>query len=216
MHRAFLLSLGLLIALVAAACADDACTPGAQVSCDCPGGDEGVQVCAADGNSYEACSCNTGSGPTSSSGTTTSGGGGAGGGTSSSTTGSGGNGGVECELNGEPCAPWCIAPAIAPSNGVCVTLGADTECNPVTNAGCATMAGAACDISGNGFSCKPPPNIMNVCGVCGGPDSGSCRGGQTCIGKCARYCCDEGDCNGGICFKDPFAAFANVGVCVSP
>lgn len=34
-----------------------ACLPGKQEACACPGGTQGAQVCAADGNSYGACSC---------------------------------------------------------------------------------------------------------------------------------------------------------------
>ena len=35
------------------------CTPGAQVTCPCPGGGSGAQVCAASGDGYGACSCGT-------------------------------------------------------------------------------------------------------------------------------------------------------------
>ncbi len=40
------------------------CTPGEQKECACPGGTKGVQTCAADGRSLEACECggSTGSG----------------------------------------------------------------------------------------------------------------------------------------------------------
>ncbi|MEM9458722.1 MAG: choice-of-anchor J domain-containing protein [Myxococcota bacterium] len=33
------------------------CTPGQQVSCGCPGGGSGAQVCASDGNSFGECMC---------------------------------------------------------------------------------------------------------------------------------------------------------------
>jgi cysteine-rich repeat protein len=63
-------SVVLTLALVAGfvACAGDeetadssnptGCTPGQQTSCACPGGIEGVQVCASDGASFGACECN--------------------------------------------------------------------------------------------------------------------------------------------------------------
>jgi len=56
------------------------CTPGAQLSCACPGGTQGIQICKPDGSGLDACEgCATGSG-----------GGDAGAGTTSSTTGTGG------------------------------------------------------------------------------------------------------------------------------
>lgn len=128
------------------------------------------------------------------------------------TTGVGGSTG--CELNGLPCNPSCDAADIAPSGGSCVLLGGDTQCNPVTNEGCDSAAGEACDLTQNGFTCYPPPNTENICGACGGQGEGFCAAGLTCIGTCARFCCDESDCGTGFCFKDPFAEFANVGVCV--
>lgn len=36
---------------------DDACTPGQQVECACPGGAPGAQACLSDGSGYEACQC---------------------------------------------------------------------------------------------------------------------------------------------------------------
>ncbi len=55
------------------------CVPGAQVSCACLGGGDGVQVCSADGTSFGPCDC----GPTS-------GAGGAGGASTTQTSSSGG------------------------------------------------------------------------------------------------------------------------------
>lgn len=59
------LSLGLL-ASIALACGDGegdgdgsggSCVPGQQVGCACPGGPDGVQVCAPDGSFFGACMC---------------------------------------------------------------------------------------------------------------------------------------------------------------
>ena len=61
-----------------------ACTPGATQSCVCPGGDQGGQECAADGDRWLTCICNAGSGG---GGSDTGSGGGGGG----SDTGSGGD-----------------------------------------------------------------------------------------------------------------------------
>ncbi len=39
----------------------EACVPGAQVACACPGGEQGVQQCNDDGNGFGSCSCAGGS-----------------------------------------------------------------------------------------------------------------------------------------------------------
>jgi cysteine-rich repeat protein len=57
------LASGAMFAGLAVACSDgdsintDGCTPGKQSSCACPGGTEGVQVCAEDGTSFGECDC---------------------------------------------------------------------------------------------------------------------------------------------------------------
>jgi hypothetical protein len=130
-----------------------------------------------------------------------------------SSTGVGG-GGTGCELNGLPCSPACDAADMAPSGGSCVPIGGDIQCNPVTNEGCDSAAGEACDLTQSGFTCYPAPNIENICGACGGQGESFCAAGLTCIGTCARFCCDDSDCGTGFCFKDPFAEIASVGVCV--
>ncbi|MFO0588881.1 MAG: hypothetical protein U0441_15130 [Polyangiaceae bacterium] len=78
------------------------CTPNQQVSCDCKDGSKSVQVCAADGLSFEACQCPDGSGGSTGSGT-----GGAGGSTGTTQSGLCGNGiqdPGECD-NGEFACP---------------------------------------------------------------------------------------------------------------
>ena len=72
------------------------------------------------------------------------------------------------------------------------------ECNPITNDGCDAGAGEACDYSQTGFICYPEPNTLALCADCtGGTDF--CAGGTTCAtdGKCAKFCCDDGDCTAG-------------------
>ena len=116
----------------------------------------------------------------------------------------GGGGGAE---------PACDAPATSPSAGACVTLNANNKCNPVTNEGCDTAAGAACDANNNGFECYPSQNVHAICEACGSAGDGEyCKPGMTCVGKCARYCCEDTDCGTGKCTKNVFAD-ANVGFC---
>lgn len=50
------LALAFAMAL-ASACKSQACVPGKQVACACPGGEQGVQACDADGSRYLPCIC---------------------------------------------------------------------------------------------------------------------------------------------------------------
>jgi hypothetical protein len=112
------------------------------------------------------------------------------------------------------CTPIaCDAPAQAPSNGSCVTLGGQLQCNPVTNQGCDASSGEACDFDGQKFICFPPPNDQPLCAACGQSD-GWCAPGMTCVeATCARYCCDDGDCGLGVCVKGQVGP--GVGYCAS-
>jgi len=66
MRRFVVVVLAVVGALVgAASCVEReaTCVPGQQISCACPGGAEGIQVCADDGERLSACDCpGTGSG----------------------------------------------------------------------------------------------------------------------------------------------------------
>jgi hypothetical protein len=108
---------------------------------------------------------------------------------------------IECTKT--PPDATCTVPAVAPSNGSCITLSADITCNPVTNAPCA--AGEACDFNtANGFLCYPPPpaNSEPVCAACSLADGLSCKGGESCVnGTCVRFCCADIDCGAGTCDK---------------
>lgn len=112
--------------------------------------------------------------------------------------------------------PACGAPMTSPSAGSCITVDANAgiECNPVTNAGCDTAAGEACDFSADGFTCYPAPNDAALCGACDQSAGPYCAGGMTCPGdKCAKFCCNDGDCGAnGKC--DTTLTGMDVGLCV--
>src|SRR5262249_5393330 len=122
----------------------------------------------------------------------------------------------ECGLG--PPVPACDAPPEAKSNGACVTLGGSVECNPVTNAGCA--ADQACQFDGRGGSVCSDTGTSGLCEPCGqltGPTD-FCEPDYVCVGTlCARFCCDDGDCGSGTCFKtQPIAPNIPVGFCITP
>ena len=137
---------------------------------------------------------------------------------SSSGVGGAGGGGATCTDQGQACAPACDAPEVSPSAGACVTVGGDVACNPVTNEGCDTQAGEACDVSATGFGCYPAPNLEDLCQPCGGDGASYCKAGHTCFGTCFRFCCKSSDCGTGVCYKDPFpgSLITSVGVCIHP
>ncbi|MDW8251070.1 MAG: hypothetical protein RMJ98_17385, partial [Myxococcales bacterium] len=98
--------------------------------------------------------------------------------------------------------------------GTCFKVEAPHQCNPVTNEGCDTAAGEACDFGINGFQCYPAPNTLGLCEKCGGEDELSCKGGLTCAGgKCARFCCNDSDCGGGFCNTTTGTGVKDLGVC---
>jgi hypothetical protein len=125
---------------------------------------------------------------------------------------------AECfQGNGGP--PVCSVTKPVASGGSCVTTGSNGfNCNPVNNSGCSS-AGTACDINNNnnGFTCYGGSNTQNLCGACG--QNNYCQPGFTCLqGQCQAYCCDDGDCNGGICDKQKVAGAGKgvVGICSEP
>jgi len=71
------------------------------------------------------------------------------------------------------------------------------------------------------YQCYTTTSHESLCADCsqlicaGGlecPDQTGWPGGAS----CAKYCCDDGDCGSGICFKDGIATTAaNVGICLS-
>jgi hypothetical protein len=103
------------------------------------------------------------------------------------------------------------------------------QCNPVTAAGCPSD-GSTCDLDPTGyFTCFPPPNNVDVCGVCD-DNTMFCGADLTCVipngsnaGTCYRYCCTDADCGaGGTCDTSFGAEVLNpsnkgdaVGLCVA-
>jgi hypothetical protein len=120
----------------------------------------------------------------------------------------------QCEaacFGGDAPAPSCDAPAVAPSGGACVEVTGPYTCNPVTNAGC-NEPGSVCDAADGGFTCYSGNNEAPLCAPCG-PEVGWCAAGLSCLGPCARYCCDDGDCGSGFCDKS--LVDGNIGLCVA-
>jgi hypothetical protein len=133
----------------------------------------------------------------------------------------------DCADACDPAAPGpvCDAPE-ARSGGSCVELGGLAACNPVTNEGCDLSAGEACDWDAGGFHCFAPPNDRGLCDACGDGE-GFCAPGSSCFrsvgissegvairGRCARTCCDDGDCGSGRCARAVAAEGMEVGVCL--
>jgi hypothetical protein len=140
-------------------------------------------------------------------------------------------GSAKCQAPCEDLAtkiPACDAPDPAPSGGSCVTIGGANTCNPITNEGCDTAAGQACDYS-SGYKCYPPPNDVALCDECN-PDAATpvnCGPGLSCVTRaviastgvnitraCARTCCDDGDCGTGYCKFDLSQEGKSAGRCL--
>jgi len=110
---------------------------------------------------------------------------------------------------------------VACEQGSCDVCIPKSECNPVTNEGCAND-GSACDLSSSSvYVCFSPPNDVAICGACSNSNSGPwCKPGLHCTdpdgttgGFCTAYCCDDGDCgDNGTCDKTNLVE--NVGICV--
>jgi hypothetical protein len=146
-----LMSLG--VSFWAAACGSEesgdgdgnnGCTPGETQTCDCPGGDTGVQTCSSDGRAFSQCECGGGG----------SGNGGAGGGGGNSACGNGAlDPGEDCDDMGES----------ADCNDNCTT----SECGDgVVN----VTAGETCDTK-NEFDCPADCGVGGGGGAGGGPVS---------------------------------------------
>lgn len=119
---------------------------------------------------------------------------------------------TNCDAECFPPDPEPVCGLTIPAGaGSCVTINATDTCNPITNEGCNTAMGEACDVNADGFECYPAPNDKLLCEVCGAND-GFCAGGMTCVGKCAAYCCSDADCGTGTCTKGGFPN-PNVGFC---
>lgn len=101
----------------------------------------------------------------------------------------------------------------------CVTASNFTiGCNPVTNEGCNTAAGQACDLGQNsqgqpGLGCFDPPNDAQPGAACNNETGPFCVPTHNCSENvCKRFCCSSTDCNGGTCTAlDP--NLGTLGVC---
>ena len=155
-------------------------------------------------------------------GSTTSTGGNGQGGSTSSTGGAGGS-------TTGPTAV-CAGLAATPTD-TCVTLGGANACNPVSNAadGGGTCDTQACDSNDmSGYSCFDLSATVAACGETCSTNGNFCDAGYTCTDKdafmgtdihanpvCARWCCDDADCGGGVCVSVNQAAGPGLGVCLS-
>jgi hypothetical protein len=77
--------------------------------------------------------------------------------------------------------------------------GAQTPCNPVTNAPCDAAMGETCASHAAGSVCvENSGQVAGLCEDCSA--SGACVGGTGCVeGSCFKFCCDDGDCGSGVC-----------------
>ncbi len=92
-----------------------------------------------------------------------------------------------------PLVPCEIDPKVAKSQGSCIAIGLDYECNPVTGAGC--PSGKTCDFDGLRFRCLDATGAGDACATCGG--NLRCSPGFTCAAlesRCSRFCCTDSDC----------------------
>ena len=198
------------LAALIAGCGDDggSSTPGAGGSAQAgSGGQAGSSAGGSGGSDAGSGGSDAGS---SGSGGSDAGSGGSDAGSGGSNAGSGGadagNGGSSASTDG------CSAPTESPSKGACFKIAAPHKCNPVTNEGCDTAAGEACNFGQAGFQCYPAPNDRKLCEACS-EEAGFCEGGMVCFeGKCAKFCCDDGDCGGGFC-NTAITGVAGLGVC---
>lgn len=104
---------------------------------------------------------------------------------------------------------------------VCKECQPPPPCNPITNEGCDTAGGEACDFNGAGFQCFPAPNDTDLCGMCDNQNGPFCKPGMHCAqdmdgnANCAAYCCDDADCGKGKCDKTVLGDPA-IGICLKP
>ncbi|GAC1351450.1 MAG: hypothetical protein NVS3B20_02270 [Polyangiales bacterium] len=134
--------------------------------------------------------------------------------------GASGNPGTAASQNGKTGAPF-EGPTVYALPSLCGPVGKKYACNPITNEGCNSSRGEACDDDERGgFGCYPAPNEVALGGDCNVFEGPSCAAGKGCMGAsasspsgtCARYCCTSSECGGGKCAViDP--AFGTLGFC---
>ncbi len=146
--------------------------------------------------------------------------------TSASTGGEGGAGGGTTGSGGAaavtPACEGLIEPDASPSAGACVDREV-AACNPVTNDGCGE--GEQCDIGNNPGEYECYTQGPQMCGQECDDISLFCLAGATCTFyfpeaypeadfQCARFCCNDEDCNGGRCVSNgDDATHPGLGMC---
>lgn len=116
---------------------------------------------------------------------------------------------VECEANGDCCDDYAAEckDKVVPLPAGCVTLANFFPlCNPITNEGCQTNKGEACDFTKGGLECWKENNTEPRGASCAGTSTKYCVPTYTCSGSvdgsagvCKRFCCSDADCGGGAC-----------------
>lgn len=88
-------------------------------------------------------------------------------------------------------------------------------CNPVTNEGCDTDAGEACEYGlEDYFTCYPAPNDVEEGGACDWEQGPYCAPSLTCdSGVCRRHCCSDDDCEAPQRCQASDGEFGSLGVC---
>jgi hypothetical protein len=103
----------------------------------------------------------------------------------------------------------------------CVPSDMTVVCNPVTNEGCDSAAGEACEYGiEEYFMCFPAPNDVDEGGACNWEEGPWCKATFVCSsddpespsGVCRRPCCSDADCGSKSCVvADP--EFGTLGIC---
>lgn len=88
-------------------------------------------------------------------------------------------------------------------------------CNAVTNEGCDTGAGEACEYGlDEYFTCYPAPNDVEEGGACDWEQGPYCAPSLTCdSGVCRRHCCSDDDCEASQRCQASDAEFGTLGIC---
>ncbi|HNS98481.1 MAG TPA: hypothetical protein PKL73_16130 [Polyangiaceae bacterium] len=103
----------------------------------------------------------------------------------------------------------------------CIPNDMKVVCNPLTNEGCDTAAGEACEFGVEEiFVCFPPPNDVQEGGACNWEEGPWCMPTLICdyeneedpTGVCRKPCCSNDDCGSKSCVPmDP--EFGSFGTC---
>ena len=104
----------------------------------------------------------------------------------------------------------------------CGPRAATFSCNPVTNEGCVTRKGEACDDDEDGgYRCYPAPNEVKEGGECNDRDGPSCEARLACDngrnggpnGICRRLCCSAEECGSEKLCEAIDPEFGSLGFC---